>query len=78
MKDQVTILASGPTMHVIRMQMRYCRFGNFRENFIFARIYFMNSIKRHISDTKKFAIKARFKYINKRQSYFAISRGLIL
>ena len=26
----------------------YCRFGNFRENFIFA-----NSIKRHISDVKK-------------------------
>ena len=25
----------------------YCRFGNFRENFIFA-----NSIKRHISDVK--------------------------
>ena len=28
-------------------QYRYCRFGNFRENFIFA-----NSIKRHISDVK--------------------------
>ena len=30
----------------------YCRFGNFRENFIFA-----NSIKRHISDVKKSRIR---------------------
>ena len=29
------------------MPVGYCRFGNFRENFIFA-----NSIKRHISDVK--------------------------
>ena len=30
----------------------YCRFGNFRENFIFA-----NSIKRHISDVKNSRIR---------------------
>ena len=30
------------------IRIKYCRFGNFRENFIFA-----NSIKRHISDVKK-------------------------
>ena len=31
----------------IFIQLTYCRFGNFRENFIFS-----NSIKRHISDVK--------------------------
>ena len=31
---------------------RYCRFGNFRENFIFA-----NSIKRHIRDVKNSQIR---------------------
>ena len=31
---------------------RYCRFGNFRENFIFT-----NSIKRHISDVKKWQLR---------------------
>ena len=55
---------------VIMVVPWYCRFGNFRENFIFA-----NSIKRHISDVKKIATKARFTYINTRQSDFAISRG---
>ena len=30
----------------------YCRFGNFRENFIFA-----NSIKRHISDVKNWRLR---------------------
>ena len=29
------------------MHMQYCKFGNFRENFIFA-----NSVKRHICDAK--------------------------
>ena len=58
-------------MLCVLMIIRYCRFGNFRENFIFA-----NSIKRHISDVKKNANKARFTFINKRQSNFAISRGL--
>ena len=47
---------------------KYCRFGNFRENFIFA-----NSILKDISDVKKIATKTRFTYINKRQSDFAIS-----
>ena len=42
----------------------FCRFRNFRKNFIFA-----NSIKIHISATKA-------RYINKRQSDFAIWRGL--
>ena len=32
--------------------VQYCRFGNFRENFIFA-----NSIKRHISDVKNSPIR---------------------
>ena len=50
--------------------LKYCRYGIFRENFIFA-----NCIKRHIIDVKKFAVKARLNYINKRQSDFDISRG---
>ena len=33
---------------VLLLGQYYCRFGNFRENFIFA-----NSIIRHISDVKK-------------------------
>ena len=39
-------------MLCVLMIIRYCRFGNFRENFIFA-----NSIKRHISDVKKTQIR---------------------
>ena len=46
----------------------YCRFGNFRENFIFA-----NSIKRHISDVKKSRLRIELPIPG--QSYFAIARG---
>ena len=49
----------------------YCKFENFRKNVIFA-----NSIKRYINDVKKFSTKARFTYINKQQSDFAILRGI--
>ena len=43
--DQISLLKLG---YVNKWQCAYyCRFGNFRENLIFA-----NSIKRHISDVK--------------------------
>ena len=49
--------------------LMYCRFGNFRDYFIFA-----NSIKRHTSDVKNSRLRHD---IHKRQSDFAISRGFI-
>ena len=45
--------------------MVYCKFGNFRENFIFA-----NSVKRHICDAQKLRT-----YISNQQRGIAISRG---
>ena len=39
-------------IHCHLTHVKYCRFGNFRENFIFA-----NSIKRHISDVKNSRIR---------------------
>ena len=47
----------------------YCRFGNFRENFIFA-----NSIKRHISDVKNSRLRQDLP-ISINDSDFVISRG---
>ena len=35
-------------MKQVQFQLEYCKFGNFRENFIFE-----NSDKRHICDVKK-------------------------
>ena len=47
----------------------YCRFGNFRENFIF-----VNSIKRHISDVKNSQLRQDLPIsINERAIF--ISRG---
>ena len=40
---------------VLDVHQQYCRFGNFRENFIFA-----NSIKRHTSDVKNSRIRQDF------------------
>ena len=48
---------------------KYCKPGNFRDNFIFA-----NSVKIHICDAK-IATRTCFTYISKRQSDFGISRG---
>ena len=57
-----------PRNYIIK---NYCRFGNFRENFIFA-----NSIKRHIINVKKSPLRQGLPiYINKRHSDFAISQG---
>ena len=47
----------------------YCKFGNFRDNFVFT-----NSVKRHICGVK-IANRAWFTYISKWQSDIANSRG---
>ena len=53
----------------LRPFLWYCKFGNFRVNFIFA-----NSVKRHICDVK-IANRVWFTYISNRQSDIANSRG---
>ena len=59
----VDFLATSPWTYI------NCKFGNVRENFIFA-----NSVKWHICGSK-FATRAWFIYIYKRQSDFAILQG---
>ena len=51
------------------MRIKYCRFGKFRDNYIFA-----NSIKRHISDVKNSPLRQDLP-ISIKDSDFAISRG---
>ena len=50
----------------------FLKFRNFRENFIFA-----NSVK-NLFVTLKLATSARFTYISKRQSDFAISQNFLI
>ena len=50
---------------------QYCKFGNFRENFIFA-----NNVKRHICDVKNREQGKIYQYfISEQQSDIANSRG---
>ena len=49
--------------------VRFCKFGNFRENFIFA-----NSIKRHICDGQSLQLRHDL-HISVNDSDFAISHG---
>ena len=52
-----TVVSTQEPAHGILVFIAYCRFGNFRENFIFA-----NSIKyRHISDVKNSRLRQEFR-----------------
>ena len=51
------------------MRYMYCKFGNFRENIIFA-----NSVKRHICDVKNLRLRHDLP-ISVNDTDFAISRG---